>query len=359
MTTETWKRLMHAKERFPEANLRFYRQLLMKLSGVPWNQTISALYSPVITNKVQIVSQFSESQTFRTSNKSDFGSYLEHHFVPRYLFKLKNALVDLKSGDIYMWSESDKKWRLLAESSEWPIESRVQYARLPKNSLKYPKLKGDYASGLLSTGFYHRLTEEIPTLLSISENTKLIVRERDQKILKQYGLSNFHVVSERGFVQVETLEIISKGTDVGYLHPLNRNILTKSTRADVNKKPFRKVYLSRKNLRRSIVNEEEVINFVGSKGFEVVDPGNMSIQEQIRFFSETKLVIAPHGGAITNLVYSNEASLLELLPLERVNRCFEWQSLICGHKYSALFYSHKLGIDIVKLDQKIRVLLTS
>lgn len=359
MSFELWKRLMHAKRRFPEANLRFTRQALMKLLGVPWNRTISALYSPAMTDKVQIIAQVSEGITLRTADESLFGASLEHHFVPRYLFRIEGALINLSSGDVYMRSEIDGKWKLLAESSEWPIENRVQYARLPNDSSKYPKLRGVYANGILSTGFYHRLTEEIPTLLSISEKTKLIVRNRDQEMLAQYGFINFELVAERGFIEVETLEVISKGTDVGYIHPINRRVLTNSTNVNLKIDTFRRVYLSRRNLRRSIVNEEEVIDLVSSKGFEVVDPGTMSIQEQIRFFSETKLVIAPHGGAITNLVYSNDASLLEILPLERVNRCFEWQSYICGHKYSALFYSQKVGVDIVKLNDEIETLLNS
>jgi capsular polysaccharide biosynthesis protein len=79
----------------------------------------------------------------------------------------------------------------------------------------------------------------------------------------------------------------------------------------------------------------------------------MSIQGQIKLFSETKFVIAPHGGAITNLLYSSDASLLEILPLERINRCFEWQSLVCGHRYSAIFHSQKTSIDIETLNSKI------
>jgi hypothetical protein len=359
MRIDLWKRFRHAIQRFPEANLRFTRQTLMKLFGVPWNRTISALYSPVINQKVQIVSKVSEGLTLRTSDDSFFGASLEHHFVPRYLFRIRGALINLSYGDVYMRSEVDGKWNLVAETSEWPIESRVQYARLPSDSSRYPKLRGVYAKGLLSTGFYHRLTEEIPTLFSFSEKTRLVVRNRDREILQQYGLINFELVGEKGFIEVETLEVISKGTDVGYLHPFNRKVLTNSFCKNQKMVASRKIYLSRKELRRSILNEEEVIDLVKPKGFEVVDSGTMSIQEQIKLFSEAKFVIAPHGGAITNLLYSSDASLLEILPLERINRCFEWQSLVCGHRYSAIFYSQRAGVDLAKLNDMIGVLLSS
>ena len=65
------------------------------------------------------------------------------------------------------------------------------------------------------------------------------------------------------------------------------------------------------------------------------------------------MVIAPHGGAITNMIYSKEASLLEVMPRERINRCFEWQSLVCSHDYAVHLYSQKEGVDLKKFTSKI------
>lgn len=353
MKRDLVRRLVHAKRRFLEANLRLRRQLMMKAFRVPWDQTISALYTPRIKGGIKRISQISPGITLATSETSEYGSNLEHHFVARNLISINNALIDLTSGNVFFQDETDLKWKLVSETSEWPIEARISFARTPKSHGKYPKLNGVFLNGLLSTGHYHRITEDIPTLLSLPRSTKIIARERDQKVLEQFGISELKIVKDRGFIEVERLEFISKGNDVGYLHPAYRTALLRQSQEELRPKAFRNVYLTREDLRRSIRNEREVVQVVQSKGFEILDPASLSIKDQISLFSEAKLVIAPHGGAITNMIYSREASLLEIMPKERINRCFEWQSLVCGHNYQVYFYSQKRGVDIEKFTSKI------
>jgi hypothetical protein len=353
MKRDLVRRFVHAKRRFLEANLRFRRQLMMKAFRVPWDQNISVLYTPQIRGGIKKISQISQGLTLATSETSEYGSNLEHHFVARNLISINNALIDLASGNVFSQDETDLKWKLVNETSEWPIEARVSFARTPKSHGKYPRLSGVYLNGLLSTGHYHRITEDIPTLLSLPRSTKIIAREKDQRVLEQFGMSEFKIVKDCGFVEVERLEFISKGNDVGYLHPTSRTVLLRQSELDLRPKSFRNIYLTREDLRRSIRNERDVVQLVQSKGFEIIDPAALSIREQISLFSEAKLVIAPHGGAITNMIYSKEASLLEVMPRERINRCFEWQSLVCSHDYAVHLYSQKEGVDLRKFTSKI------
>jgi hypothetical protein len=325
----------------------------MKTFRVPWDQTISVLYTPQIRGGIKKISQISQGLTLATSEISEYGSNLEHHFVARNLISINNALIDLASGNVFSQDETDLKWKLVNETSEWPIEARVSFTRTPKSHGKYPKLSGVYLNGLLSTGHYHRITEDIPTLISLPRSIKIIAREKDQRVLEQFGMSEFKIVKDWGFVEVERLQFISKGNDVGYLHPTNRTVLLRQSELGLRPKSFRNIYLTREDLRRSIKNEREIVQLVQSKGFEIIDPAALSIREQISLFSEAKLVIAPHGGAITNMIYSKEASLLEVMPRERINRCFEWQSLVCSHDYAVHLYSQKEGVDLKKFTSKI------
>jgi len=359
MKRDLVRRLVHAKRRFLEANLRLRRQLMMKAFRVPWDQTISALYTPRIKGGIKMISQISPGLTLATSEISEYGSNLEHYFVSRHQISINNALIDLTSGNVFFQDETDLKLKLVSETSEWPIEARITFARAPKSHGKYPKLNGVFLNGLLSTGHYHRITEDIPTLLSLPRGTKIIARERDGKVLEQFGMSELKIIKDRGFIEVETLEFVTKGNDVGYLHPAYRTTLLRQSRVNLSSKAFRDIYLTREELRRSIRNEREVVQLVQSKGFEIVDPALLSIKDQISLFSEAKLVIAPHGGAITNMIYSREASLLEIMPKERINRCFEWQSLVCGHHYAVHFYSQKEGVDIEKFKSKIENWMSS
>jgi len=346
---ELFRRFKHAIRRFPEASLRLKRQIGLSLMGIPWNQTVTVLYAPKIGNKIDKKRQITDSLTISTSENSGFGFQLEHHFVPRYAIQLKDALIHCHTGNVFLRNDVTNNWELVKEFSEWPIESRAVFAKRPKPHQTYLRLEGAYLNGFISSNHYHQITEDIPSLLAIFDNQKIVAREKDFDKLATFGLSNFQSHLDHEFIQVETLDILTKGNDVGYLHPRSRELLLNHSRSYMNNKAFRNIYLSRLNQRRTIPNEMDVIQILESRGFEIIDPGELSLDKQISLFSEAKVVIAPHGGAITNMIFSQEARLLELMPSSRVNRCFEWQAKICGQVYEVLFFDDKLGIKIDEL----------
>lgn len=55
---------------------------------------------------------------------------------------------------------------------------------------------------------------------------------------------------------------------------------------------------------RRLVNEAEVLAVLSPLGFTVVDPGTLSVQEQIDTFAHASVVVAPHGAGLTNLNFS-------------------------------------------------------
>ncbi len=40
-------------------------------------------------------------------------------------------------------------------------------------------------------------------------------------------------------------------------------------------------------------------------GFQAIDPANYSYEQQIRLFRQAEFIVAPHGAALTNLLYSS------------------------------------------------------
>lgn len=77
----------------------------------------------------------------------------------------------------------------------------------------------------------------------------------------------------------------------------------------------RRVYLTRgsaPNTRR-YVQEPELMPYLVDRGFEVVDPGTRSVQEQIDLFHGAQVVVAPHGAGLTNVTFcSPGARVLEM-----------------------------------------------
>jgi len=76
-----------------------------------------------------------------------------------------------------------------------------------------------------------------------------------------------------------------------------------------------RVYVSRADAnRRQVVNERDLLDLLSKRGFEVYEPGRFSLAEQVQLFTGADVIVGPHGMAYTNLIYSNDATLVELFP---------------------------------------------
>jgi capsular polysaccharide biosynthesis protein len=81
--------------------------------------------------------------------------------------------------------------------------------------------------------------------------------------------------------------------------------------------PRRNVYVTRgpSANNRSIVNEPELIKLLAEYDFEHVDPGQLSVADQIRTFATANIIVAPHGAAQANIIFApHGSSLVELFP---------------------------------------------
>jgi capsular polysaccharide biosynthesis protein len=108
----------------------------------------------------------------------------------------------------------------------------------------------------------------------------------------------------------------------------------------VVEEPTRRVYLYRApQFGRTVKNVEEIKPVLDKYGFEMIDTGEMSIEDQVKLFAETKYLVAIHGAGIINIIFSNykKLSLLEILPgREKLNTHFYWLAESLGSKYDAL-----------------------
>ena len=86
-----------------------------------------------------------------------------------------------------------------------------------------------------------------------------------------------------------------------------------------------RLYLTRGRRKnsRSVTNEDEVLAALRPFGFAVVDPGKLSVQEQIDTFAAADVVVGAHGAGLTNLNFSPEGlRVLELFAPHYLNPSF-------------------------------------
>jgi len=74
------------------------------------------------------------------------------------------------------------------------------------------------------------------------------------------------------------------------------------------------LYASRREQsNRRLLNEAEVEALLAQKGFRIIVPGEMRVPEQIAAFSRARVVVAPHGAGLANMVFAPPgATLVEI-----------------------------------------------
>ncbi|HEX3841969.1 MAG TPA: glycosyltransferase family 61 protein [Acidimicrobiales bacterium] len=81
--------------------------------------------------------------------------------------------------------------------------------------------------------------------------------------------------------------------------------------------PGRCIYVTRGSAtnNRRVTNESALIEMLSARGFDAIDPGQMSVVDQIRAFAEASIIVAPHGAALANLIFASPGStVIELFP---------------------------------------------
>jgi hypothetical protein len=74
-----------------------------------------------------------------------------------------------------------------------------------------------------------------------------------------------------------------------------------------------RVYVSRADAdRRRVTNEREVRELLAEYGFEPYRLAEMSVAENVALFAGAECVVAPHGAGLTNLLFADDASVVEL-----------------------------------------------
>lgn len=103
--------------------------------------------------------------------------------------------------------------------------------------------------------------------------------------------------------------------------------------------PRRWLYLSRADAKiRHILNEAEIIQHLKPFGFEVICPGKMSHQDQIKVFAEAQMIVGSHGAALSNLVFTQpgQAHVVELFASDYVQSAYMWLATLKGQRYTPI-----------------------
>lgn len=116
------------------------------------------------------------------------------------------------------------------------------------------------------------------------------------------------------------------------------------------------VYVSRSNaIERRVLNEDEVMDVLSDHRFTRYCLENHSLAENVRLFNQADIVVGPHGAGLTDIIFAEDCTLLELFG-DKIKEPYELLAETLGLKYEPM-YCQADGADIVvdtnQLEQKI------
>ena len=179
--------------------------------------------------------------------------------------------------------------------------------------------------------YYHLLLDALPRLLALTrppfnqiEQIKLLcpggLTHTEQFFLSKLDIDHVRplIVPESNVLyRVEHLIFTPLKTEIGagYLPPFYRNQLQERLHPNRLSRSSQRIFISREKAQcRRLSNRNELINALTRLGFETYMLEDLTHQEQIELFYHAEVVVGAHGAGLTNVLFSDKMSVVELFP---------------------------------------------
>jgi hypothetical protein len=224
------------------------------------------------------------------------------------------------------------------------------------------KINGEVAVISNNDNYFHWMFETIPRILQLKKlgiKPDYYVIGADKKFkkesIKKMGLREKQIISaDKGLhITADKLIVPSFPIHTGNPTQLVCDFLRKTFLKAPGKKyleKYERIYISRGNVKtRKVSNEKEVLSYLSKYGFVPVTLDGLSIEEQAKIFNSAKVIVAPHGAALSNLVFARKGTkVIEAYHPDYVNVCF-WALSNCvglDHYYFMASKSDALNFDV-------------
>ncbi len=218
-------------------------------------------------------------------------------------------------------------------------------------------------SGILNDSYFHWLFDILPRLellrrggIDFKKADKFLVHNSQafqRETLEKLGIPKEKILEgdRHRHIRATNLVVPSFPGSIAWMPKWACNFLRREfLPAEVNEK-IEKLYISRKDASyRRLINEEEIVNLLEKNGFQSVALEGMSVSKQAGLLANAKVVVSPHGGGLSNLVFCNKGTkVIEIFSPEYVYHCYWLVSNILGLEYYYVlgempegFYWHQL-----------------
>ena len=196
--------------------------------------------------------------------------------------------------------------------------------------------------------YYHWMLDLLPKLglvekagIDLSSIDNFLVRELNNSFhidtLQRFGIDLSRVVQTKNNRYLDCDRVIHVHVNNGINLKMNRYIpaFMKHVYPPIHPVGDRiKLYISRpKGVRRGIANEDAMIPILRAAGYTITAMEGMTVQEQSQLLARADVLISPHGGALTNMIFCRPGIKVVELFGRHVYPFYYGLAQMCGHDY--------------------------
>jgi len=203
----------------------------------------------------------------------------------------------------------------------------------------------------------HWLVEDLPRLRgydryknATSRTPKLLIKSNPPSWMTQ-------TLELLGFSSSDWLEWNQKDAaasrlvipKLSYIHsigaeyqPTDRKWVSEQIKSNIDgtsrSSPPEYIFISRQGQsRRKIVNFAEVEKILKQLGFDIIRPEKLDFEQQVQLFSQADIIIGPFGAGLVNMIFADNASVIEIKPYNTDHTIFYILANECDFQYDCLF----------------------
>lgn len=292
--------------------------------------------------------------TYAPAALPSIGLRLDNCFLPRYVYSLRDVVVDPQSSLVY---GSDRM--LIPESSSWPLMWQLASYPYPTARSHSKTFSGAHILMPIS-GFYHWLIEDLPVFLRSQEmapDAQVLLPSNAPSYalsaLDWLGIKSVVEIDHR--VRVENLIMTGKSAAVGIggasVHPSDVAILRDRFAALIPESAEgHRVIVMRAGQKRAVKGESQLVDRLSTFGFFGVDAASLTFPEQISLFANTRHLVGLHGAGLVNSVWMQGGELVEIFSSDYMVPCYATLAEVTGLSYKHHVYSgdaNEIGVGLI------------
>jgi hypothetical protein len=248
---------------------------------------------------------------------------------------------------------------MVAQSSIWdPIYGMNDFGIVPKNPPNFVSNNLNLMAVPMSKNYFHWVIDYLPFIAAAKMADKEI-RFICSEYLTQYQIDSLswlkiepELILHSDWIMTENVILpktrhLSGSPTIQTLEFLRKSFGSLASDSDVKDS---RLYVSRRYSSRALQNEVEIEKALKENGFEILYLERLSIKDQVQRFSNSEVIIGPHGAGLTNILWCKAGTkVIEITSPNTFNPCYKNLANQIGLKHS--FMSEEKLLEFLRTNQ--------